>query len=282
MTLRSLMLLLHTLLLPVLLVIASPHAGAAGSTSPDTVFLEEMTSPELRLRIAAGATTILVPIGGTEQNGPHMVLGKHSVRARILAEQIARALGNTVVAPVIAYVPEGTIQPPVAHMRFSGTISIPESAFEAVLEGAARSFKQHGFRDVVFLGDHGGYQKNEARVASRLNREWARDAQCRVHALPQYYAASQAPFIEMLKAKGFTSAEIGTHAGLSDTALALAVAPALVRSDRLALGTKTSQMDGVSGDPRRSTAEIGQWGVHAIVDTTVAAIREAIRTRLVR
>ncbi|MBK6569839.1 creatininase family protein [Candidatus Aalborgicola defluviihabitans] len=282
MTLRSLMLLLHTLLLPVLLVIASPHAGAANSTSPDTVFLEEMTSPELRLRIAAGATTILVPIGGTEQNGPHMVLGKHNVRARILAEQIARALGNTVVAPVIAYVPEGTIQPPVAHMRFSGTISIPESAFEAVLEGAARSFKQHGFRDVVFLGDHGGYQKNEARVASRLNREWARDAQCRVHALPQYYAASQAPFIEMLKAKGFTSAEIGTHAGLSDTALALAVAPALVRSDRLALGAKTFQMDGVSGDPRRSTAEIGQWGVHAIVDVSVAAIREAIRTRLVR
>ena len=63
---------------------------------------------------------------------------------------------------MIAYVPEGAIDPPAGHMRFTGTISIPDAVFEAVLEGAARSFRQHGFRDVVFIGDHDGYQKDEA------------------------------------------------------------------------------------------------------------------------
>jgi creatinine amidohydrolase/Fe(II)-dependent formamide hydrolase-like protein len=51
-------------------------------------------------------------------------------------------------------------------MRYPGTISIPESAFESLLEHAARSFRQHGLRDVVLLGDHGGYQKSLERVAA--------------------------------------------------------------------------------------------------------------------
>jgi creatinine amidohydrolase/Fe(II)-dependent formamide hydrolase-like protein len=266
---------LRCLLLSVTLLATGLPAHAA----PDTVVLEEMTSPELRKSIATGTTTVLVPIGGTEQNGPHMVLGKHNVRARTLAEQIARALGQTVVAPVMAYVPEGGVEPPVAHMRYSGTISIPDSAFEAVLEGTARSLKHHGFRDIVFLGDHGGYQKNLARVALKLNREWARDGQARVHALPEYYAASQTPFETQLRAKGYSAAEIGTHAGLADTALALAVSPALVRQDQMAPGSRDN---GVSGDPRRATAELGQGGTRAIVDASVAAIREAQRTRAAR
>ncbi len=270
---------LSALILPLLL---TTPAVAGGPAPAGTVFMEEMTSPELRQRIVSGTTTVLVPIGGTEQNGPHMVLGKHNVRVRVLAAQIADRLGNAVVAPVMAYVPEGSIQPPVAHMRFTGTISIAEPAFEGLLEGAARSFRQHGFQDVVFLGDHGGYQKNLARVANRLNQEWARDGHIRVHALPQYYAAAQAPFNDQLKAKGFTAAEIGTHAGLADTALALAVDPALVRRERLTQSPKAAEANGVSGDPRRATAEAGQWGTQAIVDASTAAIREAIRTRAVR
>ena len=81
--------------------------GAATAAELSSVFLEDLSSRELADRIAAGTTTVLVPIGGTEQNGPHMVLGKHNVRVRVLAEQIAERLGNALVAPVLAYVPEG-------------------------------------------------------------------------------------------------------------------------------------------------------------------------------
>jgi creatinine amidohydrolase len=212
-----------------------------------SVYVEELTSTELRDRVAAGATTILIPIGGTEQNGPHMVLGKHNVRARVLAGQVAQRLGNALVAPVVAYVPEGSINPPAGHMRFAGTISIPEPAFEALLEAAARSFKQHGFRHVFFLGDHGGYQHNEERVAARLNREWARDPACRVHALLEYYRATQGAYVAALKQRGHSEAEVGSHAGLADTALALAVDQSLVRSVKLKDAPQPGESEGVRG-----------------------------------
>lgn len=256
---------------------APPAPGPAAATT-GTVYLEEMTSPELRERIAAGATTVLVPIGGTEQNGPYMTLGKHNARAHVLAGLIAAKLGNAVVAPVIAYVPEGRVHPPEAHMRFAGTISVPEPVFEGVLEATARSFKQHGFHEVVFLGDHGGYQSSEASVASKLNREWARDPSCRVHALLEYYKVTQTLYVDALKARGFGIAEIGTHAGLADTALSLATAPATVRVDEMAhASAKPSERDGSHGDPRRATAELGQIGVERVVESSVAAIRAATR-----
>src|ERR1700680_1689244 len=146
--------------------------GLPAAHASDTVFLEELTWTDLRDLISSGKTTIIVPIGGTEQNGAHMALGKHNLRVRILSEKIARALANALVAPVIAYVPEGAPEPPTGHMRFPGTITVSEEAFEKVLEYAARSFRQAGFRDIVFLGDHGSDQRGEKAVADRLNKEW--------------------------------------------------------------------------------------------------------------
>ena len=258
---------------------AGPRAVYAAPPAAPSPYLEELTWPEVRDRIAAGATTILIPIGGTEQNGPHMVLGKHNVRVHVLAGQIASRLGNALVAPVIAYVPEGAIHPPASHMRFPGTISIPEATFESVLESAARSFKQHGFRDVVFLGDHGGYQKSVERAATRINREWAADPACRSHALSEYYLAGQTIYVDDLKKRGFSMAEIGTHAGLADTSLAMAVDPALVRPGALAHLPKPTERDGVHGDPSRASVDLGQPGVERIVQASVDAIRLATRNR---
>jgi creatinine amidohydrolase/Fe(II)-dependent formamide hydrolase-like protein len=252
-------------------------APARAEPAPPLVELERMTTDEVRERVAAGSTTILLPIGGTEQNGPHMVLGKHNVRARVLAVQIAQRLGNALVAPVLAYVPEGAIDPPAAHMRFAGTISVPEPAFEAVLDAAARSFRRHGLRDVCLLGDHGGYQQSLQRVAARFERSATGPARCRVHAVPEYYRAAQQGFADLLAARGFGASEIGLHAGLSDTSLALAVDPTLVRADRLARVPAAG--DGVQGDPRRATAELGRLGVAHVVAATAAAIERRVQAR---
>src|ERR1700738_3672797 len=207
-------------------------AAQALAQAPQTVFLDELTSSELRDQVRAGRRTIIVPIGGTEQNGPHMVLGKHNVRVKVLAEKIALALGDALVAPVMAYVPEGGISPPTSHMRFPGTISIPDQTFQQMLEYAARSLKLHGFRDIVFLGDHGGYQKDEQAVADRLNREWA-STSTRVHAIPEYYRAVSKTYVEELLNRASADDEIGTHAGPADTSLALAIDPRLVRRELL-------------------------------------------------
>ncbi len=242
------------------------HAATAG------VRLEAMTWTELRERVAAGTTVALVPIGGTEQSGPHMVLGKHNVRVRALAERIAERLGDAVVAPVMAYAPEGAIEPPSGHMRWPGTLTVPEAAFESMLEATARSLQRAGLRDVVFLGDHGGYRRSLDRVAARMPH---------VHALPEYYRAATDDFTRLLQARGYRRAEIGRHAGLADTALALAIDAALVRQEALPALTPRPG-DGIEGDPRRATAELGRLGVEHIVETTVTAIRARTRAAPVR
>lgn len=252
-------------------------SGAAWAQAPDTVFLEDLTWTEVRDLVGAGVTTIVIPIGGTEQNGPHMALGKHNARVRILSERIARGLGKTLVAPVIAYVPEGRIAPPTGHMRLPGTISVPDDVFQKTLEAAARSFKQHGFRDVVFLGDHGSTQAGQKAVAAKLNREWA-GGPARAHSIDEYYRASEVEFSRLLAGRGYRREELGTHAGLVDTSLMLALDPRLVRMDRLRAGTGLGEGgDGVDGDPRRAAPELGRLGVEVIVPRTVDAIRKAVK-----
>src|ERR1700730_7520335 len=200
-------------------------APAARAQVPDTVLLEELTWTEVRDAVRAGKTTVIVPSGGTEQNGPHMALGKHNARVKVLSRPIARPLGDALVAPVIAYVPEGAIAPPSGHMRFAGTITTPEDAYEKVVESAARSFKAHGFRHVVLLGDHGSTQAGQKAVAARLNREWAATP-VRVLAIEEYYRASEVEVAQLYRSRGYRDAELGRHAALTDTALTLATASA--------------------------------------------------------
>jgi creatinine amidohydrolase/Fe(II)-dependent formamide hydrolase-like protein len=260
---------MRRLLATALLCLALPAAAAAPS-----VYLQELTSAEVHDAVRAGTRTIIVPVGGTEQNGPHMALGKHNLRAHALAGRIAAALGHTLVAPVVAYVPEGRIEPPTEHMRYAGTISVPDAAFQAVLEGAARSFAAHGFTDIVLIGDSGNYQAQLKAVAERLNRGW-QGRPARVHFIAAYYDAAQAPYRQALRARGLSDAQIGSHAGAADTALMLAVDPAAVRTDRLPAPADAGRASGVSGDPSRASAELGRIGTELIVQQTVAAIRQA-------
>ena len=268
----------RTLLFSILALTAS----AAPAQAPRSVFLDELTWTEVRDAVRAGTTTIIIPVGGTEQSGPDVALGKHNARVKALAQRIAESLGDTLVAPVVAYVPEGKLSPPSSHMRFPGTITVPRSAFAATLESAARSLEIHGFRNVVFLGDHGGYQRDLALVASRLSAMWVASG-ARAFAPPEYYAASSKGYAAILSARGYSEKEIGTHAGLADTSLLLAVAPQMVRLDELRNAPKPGPADGVyGGDPRRASAELGRLGVDEIVASTVAAVRRDIAAKAVR
>jgi creatinine amidohydrolase len=253
------------------LACALPAPAAAA-----TVLLDDLTWTELRDAIRAGSTTVILPVGGTEQSGPHMALGKHNVRAAVLSARIAEKLGNALVAPVITYVPEGRITPPTGHMRFPGTISVPEDAFAGILAGAARSLRQAGFLDIVLIGDHGGYQGQLRDVAQRLDREWA-GSRARVHFIAAYYRTESDGFDQLLRAKGLSDAQIGVHAGAADTSLMLAVDPSRVRTDRMHAGIEAAT--GIVGDPSRASAALGKLGVDKTVDETVEAIRQALRER---
>ncbi len=250
-------------------------AGIATAQTPDSVFIERLTWEEVRDAIAAGKTTVIVPTGGTEQNGPHMAIGKHNIRVAANAEAIARRLGNALVAPVLAYVPEGTITPPSGHMRFAGTISLPDRIFREVLEYAARSLKQHGFTDIVFIGDSGPNQPGQTAVAAMLNAEWA-GSNVRVHAIESYYRGDpEGDVAEMMK-RGIRKEEIGNHADVSDTSRLMAIDPSMVRVSKLAAG---DGKNGVQGDPRHSSADLGRVLNERTVSRTVELIRKAVAER---
>ena len=238
--------------------------------TPDTVFLEELTWTEVDSAIASGSTTIIIPTAGTEQNGPHMVLGKHKYRINAGSERIARSLGNTLVAPAITYVPEGDIDPPSGHMRFAGTISIPQEVFELVLEHTARSLKQHGFTDILFIGDSGPNQGPQESVAEKLSREWSQEGIDVFH-IGDWYKIGV--FDEYLISQGANYEQIGSHAGLRDTSLLLAIAPEHVRINKMSPG-RGPDVDGVSGDPTIATAEYGQIGFDLIFNAALNQIKE--------
>nr|WP_249197969.1 creatininase family protein [Gluconobacter wancherniae] len=250
--------------------------GAHCAGVPGTVEFACHTWTEIAADVKSGTTTVIIPVGGTEQSGPYIAVGKHDVRAQVLADTIARDVGHALVAPVVAYVPEGSTSPRTSHMRFPGTISVPPSVFEGLLRAAAESFRVQGFTTVVLIGDHGGYQASMAHVAGELNRAWK--GQAHVLYIRDYYEVVPTRYADALRAQGHGS-EVGLHAELSDTSLMLAVDPSLVRQEALRAAPKPGTAEGVyGGDPRRATAELGQIGTNMQVQTAVAAIQSFNRS----
>ena len=255
---------------------AAPPAGPTMNTAPasktptkapDTVFIDELTWEENRDAMKAGKTVFIVPIGGTEKNGYHMVLGKHNYTVTHAANLMARKLGNALVTPTLQYVPEGD-----PDRQNSGAISNPSPHYDGVLDAIARSLKAHGATDILFIGDSGGNQNGMTAVASKLNEEW-KGGGTRVYSLTAYYNEGREHYRAWMDAAfGYGDDIIGSHAGISDTAQMLHVRPAGIRKNMLMPwgGPKDS---GVSGDPTKATAEIGRMGIQFKVNAAIAQYR---------
>lgn len=238
----------------------------------DTVFLEEMTWMEVRDALRAGKTTVLVPTGGVEQNGPYLATGKHNYIVRAISEVVARRLGNALVAPVVAFVPEGDIEPPSGHMTYPGTLSLTEDTYERLLTDTCASLRVHGFRDIVLLGDSGGNQQGMQMVARQLTSKWA-GGKTRVHFIAAYYDYDEVT--RWLETQGIHEQSDGVHDDFMVTAQLMAVNPTTVRlQQRLAVGEFRV------GGMRLNPAETVEWGKKIIAlraDRTVQAISMALQ-----
>lgn len=247
---------------------ASFLASSACVAGLPSLYIEELTWMEIRDAMANGYTSIIIPTGGTEQNGPHMVLGKHNVIVKYAAGRIAERLGNALVAPVVAYVPEGSVDPPTGHMKFPGTITLPPQYFSKLIEYAARSFKVEGFKNILLLGDSGGQLDALDEVSAMLDKEWS-GTDARVWFVSDYTRGEK--FRRWLLSQGETERSIGYHAGIMDTSVAMAVDPDLIRRDKLAPGTDFYKT-GVLGDPTHATVAYGKKGLQIQIDGAVAQI----------
>jgi creatinine amidohydrolase/Fe(II)-dependent formamide hydrolase-like protein len=238
----------------------------------DSVFLEELTWLEVRDAMRAGKKTIIVATGGVEQNGPYLAAGKHNYILRATTEAIARKLGDALVAPIIAFVPEGNIDPPTSHMKYPSTISLTEDTYERLLTDICSCFRTHGFEHIVLIGDSGDNQKGMKAVAARLNEKWA-GGKTRAYFIPEYY--DYPGVTKWLEQQGIKQVPEGVHDDFAITAQMMVVDPSTVRMrQRMAAGN--FRINGVELAPAQKTIEWGKKIVDYRAAVTIQALRKAI------
>jgi creatinine amidohydrolase len=253
---------------------------------PELVDIELMTYPEIYSAIHDhGKTTVLVYNGGTEQRGPHAVLGGHTLMAHAIAPMIARKLGNALVAPVLPFSvnPAGGVDP-----RMPGGIELSPDLFQKVNEAVVDSMVKNGFKNIVLMGDHGGGQVELNRLATAMDAKYGPQG-THVYFCGDLYEKSRQEFAGWLTSKGLP---LSNHAGISDTSTMLYLQPERERWVRRIYKTTMGDPvlppgqqpnpnvprvnNGVSGDPRPSTSDIGRLVVDMKVNNAVAEINRLI------
>jgi creatinine amidohydrolase/Fe(II)-dependent formamide hydrolase-like protein len=260
-------------------------ADAAGTAaSAQLVEFELMTWPEVRDALAAGKTTALIYTGGVEQRGPQNANGGHNLMARAIAKAIALELGNAIAMPVLPFTPNN------ASAQLPGTIGLTPDLLEQVLERLVEQSIVTGFKNVVVMGDHGGGQgEGDAnvyrRVATRLNDKYSAQG-IHVFYCDQVYTPANAAFEKMVAAKGYP---LSLHGGLTDTSIMMyldkdgtnvrkelldtAVGVPVGPDGRPQASTDPKLANGIVGDGRRSSAELGKQAFDIKVDFAVKQIQ---------
>ena len=242
-------------------------ASICFSQKPATVDMESMAYPEVDSAIHEhGKTTVLIYNGGTEQRGPHAVLGGHTFIARRAAEAIAQRLGNALVAPVLPISPAGS------HLdaKWPGSVDLPVDLYVKVNEAMVSSMVTNGFRNFILMGDHGGGQKELAELAARLNTRYAPRG-VHVYCCGAVYKKTQNDFNAWLKQNNYP---LSVHAGIPDTSQLMYLGGGeWVRKDKMQPGNGSN---GVTGDPRRSTPELGKRYFQLKVANAVEEIQQLI------
>ena len=220
--------------------------------------LGDATSPEVAVR----RPVLLVPLGSTEQHGPHLPLDTDTRIAVAIADAAVTALGeagtDAAASPALAYGASGE------HQGFAGTLSIGSAAFEHVVVELGRSAGDD-YRLVVLVNGHGGNAQALADAVATLQAEGRR-------------VRSWSPRL----------AAADSHAGRTETSLMLAVDPSVVRLDRAEPGVTTPLPDliddlrrgglaavtpnGVLGDPTGASAAEGRDLLARLVADLVRAV----------
>ena len=259
---------------------ASPTpASAAPKPKEPLIEFEMMTWPEVKEALAAGKTTALFYTGGTEQRGPQNVNGGHTLMGKATVKAIALQLGNAIAMPVLPYTPNN------ASATLPGTIGLTPEILAAILERVSEQAIATGFRNIILMGDHGGGQPNVYReVARKLDDKYAPQG-AHVYYCDEVYIKAQADFDKWLADNGYPAS---SHAGIPDTSEMLYLGGDVwVRKEliKTALGDPVRQPgqprdstaqrvnNGISGDARRSTAELGKKVFDMKVDYAVKQIR---------
>jgi creatinine amidohydrolase/Fe(II)-dependent formamide hydrolase-like protein len=148
--------------------------GARPVNVNDIVELEMLTHTELTQKMKDGWTSIFVVTGGTEERGPHDVLGGHNILAKSHATMAARKLGKTIVAPVLPIAVNATgLNANREDADQPGAIQMPADVFKQVQLAEIDSLARSGFKDIFLMGDHGGGQPQMKEAAEEMDKKWS-------------------------------------------------------------------------------------------------------------
>lgn len=243
--------------------------------------LFEMTRPEVEEAIASGVDTVIITIGSTEQHGLHLPLGTDAIMGEALGQRVARALGDTLLAPGMR------IGCSEHHMDFAGSLTLSRETFIGVVGDICRSLARHGFRHIVLLPTHGGNFAPLAKAVEAIRPELSG---VNLIAFTDLMAFMDEIF-QTGKARKVTPEQAGAHAGEFETSIMLYLRPDLVAIDKAQPGYVGDQLriaplvfekgfravtaNGVLGDPRDASAANGEAYMAAITDLLVGYINKA-------
>ena len=254
---------------------------------PATVFLGEMTNPEVEAFLQSHHT-VIVPTGATEQHGPHGPLLTDVLIPQEVARRVAPAVG-ALVAPPINY----ALSYP--HVGFTGLVHIRIPTFMALIEDLCVSFAKVGFKRIIFLNGH--YDNTYAIAYGCANA--ADKIEKTVKAFPiNYWDGLTADEVAE-----FSGLKNGLHANAAETSAVLAINPRLVDLERAnaefppfpAFTVNTAPVhtaffftspgsvywatkSGTWGDARKATPEMGERYIEAGVRSTLAVLDNIEKT----
>jgi len=253
--------------------------GATSLGAQQSIYIEDLTWPEVQHAIATGKTSAIIYTGSTEQNGPHMAIGKHNFIARWVAGAIAIKLGDALVYTTLPFAITGDLTQKTGHMRFPGSVSLNAATFRNVVHDIAMSAADAGFKNVFLMGDHGDGQNELAAVARDLDTQWKQRG-VRVFYVGDVYNKEKVQARSYAASHGLPTTDV--HAGFDDTSelMALDAQHRWIRSDRLAASTGArTAITGVDGDPTKSSPALGDIFLQYKVADAVAEIRQLLAAR---
>lgn len=248
-----------------------------------TRLLEEMTWPEVQAALEAGRTTIVVAVAAVEQHGPHLPLLVDAVRGDRLAVEVARRLGDSLVAPTIRV---GCSE---HHMAFPGTLSLRPSTLAAVCTDYCVSLARHGFRRICLIPSHGGNFGPLRDMRAALNE--AVGPECRVQAYTDLNGFLDV-WIAAVDEAGGSPDRVGGHADIAESSEMLVLRPDLVRVPSAEAGYlggigdafferifregfRSVTPNGVLGDARGMSRDIGERCLARSADAIASALENA-------
>jgi creatinine amidohydrolase len=249
--------------------------SATGATSHR---LEDLTWPEIEAQLAAGRRTAILPLGATEQHGPHMPLAVDAWVAEALASRFCARVPEALQAPTVG------VGCSDEHMAFAGTLSISTPTLIGLVGDVIASLVKHGFDHVVVFSAHGGNDTSLA-AAERSLREAAFPAKLTVvHGIDAIGRLWQ----EESARAGAPPGAAGHHAGEFETSIIAALRPDAVRWSELRKGIsgdvpepqhlfypslRDHAPEGVVGDPSQASASRGELYLQAWTTFLVDAYR---------